>query len=65
MVETKTNAVAKPNWVEQKAKLRAKFPKLTDEDVNFEESGKAEMLTKLEVKLAIPASELQIIAEAL
>jgi hypothetical protein len=65
MKAIKVNTVIKPTWVEQKAKLKAKFPKLTDDDVNFDESWKSEMLRRLELKLAIPVAELQILMKAL
>jgi len=41
------------------------FPKLTDADLDFDETKKAEMLEALELKLAIPAEELQLIIETL
>jgi hypothetical protein len=48
-------------WDLQKAKLKVKFPKLTDADLDFEESRKAEMLSKLQVKTLRTARELQAI----
>jgi uncharacterized protein YjbJ (UPF0337 family) len=45
-----TNAV-KSNWTEQKAKLQAKFPTLTDSDVHYENGKKDEMFTKIQTKL--------------
>lgn len=62
-----TNAVKSPkaNWEAQKAKLKSKFPKLTDEDLNFDETRKDEMLNRLEPKLAITTQELKLIIETL
>lgn len=54
----------KTNWEAQKAKLKLRFPKLTDEDLNFDEIHKTEMFHHLEPKLALTASELQLIIEA-
>jgi thymidylate synthase len=53
------------NWEEQKDKLKLKFPKLTDADLNFDESKKFEMLTQLQVKVGRTAKELQEIIESL
>ena len=39
--------------------LKMKFPKLSDQDLNFDEINKAEMFRQLEVKLALTAKELQ------
>lgn len=65
MIAAKVNTELKANWEAQKAKLKARFPKLTDEDLNFEENGKDEMLKKLETKLAIPANELLTLLQTL
>ena len=53
------------NWEAQKAKLKLAFPKLTVEDLNYDEMHKAEMLRKLEPKLAMTTEELQLILETL
>lgn len=55
----------KSNWEVQKAKLKLQFPKLTDADLNFDETRKQDMLKHLEPKLAIPPDELLLIMESL
>ena len=45
-------------WREQKSKLRAKFPSLTEGDVTFVYGQKNEMLEKLARKLGITEDEL-------
>ena len=62
---TKVSSTPKTNWETQKAKLKTTFPKLTEEDLNFNETQKDEMLRKLEVKLAVTTEELQTIIETL
>ena len=52
-------------WQAQKAKLKLTFPKLTDEDLNFDEIHKEEMLKHLEPKLAMTPAELTAIMETL
>ena len=52
-------------WQTQKAKLKLTFPKLTEEDLNFDETQKEEMLKRLEHKLAMTAAELSVIMETL
>lgn len=63
MIATTPDTRAKATWETQKARLRSRFPKLTGEDLNFEENRKEEMLGKLELKLALTAQELQVILE--
>ena len=55
----------KGNWNEQKAKLKKKFAVLTDNDLQYENGKKDEMLTKLQVKLGKTKEELHKIIEAL
>jgi hypothetical protein len=55
----------KTNWEGQKARLKASFPKLTDEDLNFDENQRTEFLSHMEVKLALTARELTFIMESL
>lgn len=55
----------KVNWSEQKAKLRAKFPVLTDRDLMFEEGKKGEMFEKLQTKLGKTKEEFQKILAGL
>jgi hypothetical protein len=50
-------------WENQKGKLRRKFTLLSDEDLNFTERQKSEMLLKLETKLGLSVERLQIIME--
>jgi hypothetical protein len=52
-------------WELQKARLKAQFPKLTAEDLNFDESKRAEFFRHLEPKLAMTAEELTLIMESL
>lgn len=52
-------------WEGQKAKLRVNFPKLTDADLDYDETKKDEMLNKLEFKLAMSTNELKVIIETL
>lgn len=65
MTAIKTPSAPKSNWEEQKDKLKLNFPKLTDEDLNFDESNKFEMLTQLQVKVGRTTKELQVIIETL
>lgn len=50
--------VKKDNWTEQKGKLKAKFPKLTDADLQFEQGKKEDMLKKVQTKLGVTKEEL-------
>ncbi len=47
------------NWFEVRDKLRAKYPVLTEADVEFEPGQKSEMMRAIEEKLEISPSELQ------
>jgi uncharacterized protein YjbJ (UPF0337 family) len=53
------------NWDEQKVKLKAKFSNLSDEDLQYEEGKKDEMLKKLQVKLGKSKEELAAIISTL
>ena len=55
----------KANWEAQKSKLKLRFPKLTDADLNFDESNKEEMLIKLQGIVGRTKKELQVIIETL
>jgi uncharacterized protein YjbJ (UPF0337 family) len=55
----------KGNWNELKAKLKKRFAVLTDNDLQYENGKKDEMLTKLQVKLGKTKEELHKIIEAL
>ena len=56
---------SKSTWENKKAKLKTRFPKLTEADLNFDETQKNEMFGKLEFKLGITSKELQVIIERL
>lgn len=53
------------NWTEQKAKLKAKFPVLTDSDLNYETGKKDDMLGRIQKKLSKTKEELNAIIEKL
>ena len=53
------------NWDEQKVKLKAKFPNLRDEDLEYEEGQREEMLKNLQVRLGKSKEELAAIISAL
>jgi hypothetical protein len=65
MTATQFSPKANSRWEAQKAKLKKQFPKLSDADLNFDETRKTEMLAALEFKLSIPAEELQLVIETL
>jgi hypothetical protein len=44
-------------WNEQKAKLKKKFPSLTDSDLRYKEGKKNEMFENLRVKLEISVED--------
>jgi hypothetical protein len=54
----------KANWEDQKAKLKLRFPKLTDGDLNFDERNKYTMLNKLQGLVGMTVKELQVIIDA-
>ncbi len=56
---------AKSNWTEQKTKLIAKFPVLTDADLNYETGKREEMMVKVQKKLGKTKDELNAIIEKL
>jgi len=49
------------SWREQKILLKRRFPILSDEDFQFDESQKDSMLKRLEDKLGITKPELEMI----
>jgi hypothetical protein len=57
----KISSAIKSRWEIQKEELKARFTKLTDEDLNFEETRKNEMFGKLALKLGITTRELEVI----
>ena len=62
---TATPVLVEDNWVEQKEKLKAKFSNLTDEDLNYEEGKRDEMLSRVQTKLGKTPEELTVIIEEL
>lgn len=65
MIATQSSRQTNSKWEAQKAKLKKQFPKLSDADLDFDQTQKTEMLAALEFKLSIPAEELQVIIETL
>ncbi|UKJ06368.1 general stress protein CsbD [Solitalea lacus] len=66
MEETKsTGTFGQGKWFEQKAKLIAKFPVLTEADVHYEQGNREEMLRKIEAKLGKTKEELNLIIQEL
>ena len=55
----------KSKWAEKKTKLKLQFPNLTDADLDFDETRKSEMLSKLQVKVKRTVNELQTIMDTL
>jgi hypothetical protein len=55
----------RPDWNDQRNKLKKKYPDLTDADVRHEFGKKDEMITKLQVKLGMTKEEFQGILENL
>lgn len=49
----------KDKWEIQKAKLKKKYPSLTDSDLRYDEGKKGAMWEKLQLKLGITKEELQ------
>ena len=60
-----TQNTTKGNWSEQKTKLKAKFPVLTDSDLQYEDGKKDEMLTRIQSKLGKTKEELATIVAGL
>jgi hypothetical protein len=63
MINTTRNTDEKADWKIQKTKLRAAFPSLTDEDLNYDFAKKNEMLEKLATKLGKTPPELLTVLE--
>ncbi len=53
------------SWEVQKSKLKIKFPKLKDTDLDFDERDKDEMLVRLQDIIGKTKKELQTIIETL
>jgi uncharacterized protein YjbJ (UPF0337 family) len=60
---TQQNNLGRGNWTEQKAKLKAKFPVLTDTDLNYENGKKDEMIAGILKKLGKTGEEITAIIE--
>ena len=65
MTASTATAPVKGNWDEQKGKLKAKFPTLTDADLHYEEGKKDVMFSNVQTKLGKTKEELQTIIAAL
>ncbi|QEE49129.1 general stress protein CsbD [Flavobacterium alkalisoli] len=66
MENSRENSQAvKTSWKEQKAKLKLKFPSLTDSDLHFEEGKKDIMLRRVETKLGKSKEEFSQILTSL
>lgn len=62
---TATPVSSKGNWSEQKGKLKAKFPVLTDADLHYADGKKDEMFEKIQTKLGKTKEELNTIMSGL
>jgi uncharacterized protein YjbJ (UPF0337 family) len=62
---TATPVLVAENWDEQKEKLKAKFSNLTDEDLDYEEGKRDEMLERVQIKLGKTGEELTAIIAGL
>lgn len=65
MIATKTLITTKAAWEDKKAKLKIKFPQLTDIDLYFKEAKRDEMISNVQVKLGKTVKELKLILETL
>ncbi len=55
----------KDNWDIQKAKLKKKYPSLTDSDLRYDEGKKGAMWEKVQIKLGISKEELRKIVASI
>ena len=62
---TDVKAPVLENWNKQKDKLKVQFPTLTDEDLQYDEDKRDEMLTRVRVKLGKTNEEMDLIISAL
>ncbi|MCO4291467.1 general stress protein CsbD [Solitalea sp. MAHUQ-68] len=60
-----TGTFGQQKWSEQKVKLIAKYPVLTDADVHYEQGNKEDMMRKIETKLGKTKEELNLIIQKL
>jgi hypothetical protein len=56
---TPSTPTMKENWDKQKAKLKKKYPSLTESDLRYDEGKKGAMWENLKVKLGLSKEELQ------
>ena len=49
------------NWYDQINNIKAKFPRITDADVYYDEGKKDEMLNRVQIKLGKTKEELEFI----
>lgn len=59
MLSPKLALELKTRWEAKKAKLKLKFPQITEEELNYDENRKNEMFTNLQLKLGRTVRELQ------
>lgn len=62
---TATPVLVEKTWNDQKEKLKTKFSDLTDEDLNYEEGKRDEMLERVQTKLGKTREELAAIIAGL
>ena len=62
---TDVTAPVVENWNDQKEKLKTQFPTLTDEDLQYEEGKRDEMLTRVQDKLGKTRDELDGVISSL
>ena len=62
---TATPVLVAETWDEQKEKLKVKFSNLTDEDLNYEEGKRDEMLDRVGTKIGKTQEELAVIIAGL
>jgi uncharacterized protein YjbJ (UPF0337 family) len=62
---TATPALVSTVWEEQKEKLKPQYSNLTDEDLDYEEGKRDEMLSRVQAKLGKTPEELTAIIAGL
>jgi hypothetical protein len=65
MIGKKISIPLVAKWRAQKAKLKSRFPKLTDADLEYDETQILEMLILLQPKVGKTTAELQLLIETL
>ncbi len=63
MISPKLALELETKWNAGKVKLKASFPELTDEELDFDQTRKHEMLLKLQIKLGRTTREIQAIMD--